>query len=198
MAQIVLDLSGVPPIVGQLVTAGVAQNVAADPEREAGRLASARDHALVACHTQGRQALGNKHVQAGLPLALKPAQGAEFAPANRRAHAVALVGSRIHLETPCPQDDLRGIESIRTRSLKSLRRRCRVLLAKQRAYLPVRRQAKYSRSAPNTPARRSARRDAGILLLIARLVVQGQRPRVFGVDVPLTRGSLPDATGFWT
>src|SRR5262245_42808709 len=57
VAKIVLDRSGVPPIVGQLVAARVAQNMAADLEREARRLASARNHALVACHAQGRWVL---------------------------------------------------------------------------------------------------------------------------------------------
>ena len=47
VAQIVLDRSGVPPIVGQLVAARVAQHMAADLEQEARRLSSARNHALV-------------------------------------------------------------------------------------------------------------------------------------------------------
>src|SRR5215467_5773967 len=50
VAKIVLDRSGVPPIVGQLVAARVAQHMAADLEREARRLASTRNHALVTCH----------------------------------------------------------------------------------------------------------------------------------------------------
>src|SRR5262249_53684912 len=57
VAKIVLDRSGVPPIVGQLVAARVAQHMAADLEREARRLARARNHALVTCHAQGRQVL---------------------------------------------------------------------------------------------------------------------------------------------
>src|SRR5262252_10221921 len=54
VAKIVLDRSGVAPIVGQLVAARVAQHMAADLEREARRLASTRNHALVTCHAQGR------------------------------------------------------------------------------------------------------------------------------------------------
>src|SRR5262249_45635198 len=77
VAKIVLDRSGVPPIIGQLVAARVAQHMAADLEREARRLASARNHALVTCHAQGRYALGGEHVAPRLPLALQAAQGAE-------------------------------------------------------------------------------------------------------------------------
>src|SRR5262249_41727180 len=83
VAKIVLDRSGVPPIVGQLVAARVAQHMAADLKREARRLASARNHALVTCHAQGRQALGGEHVAPRLPLPPQAAQGAEFAPTNR-------------------------------------------------------------------------------------------------------------------
>src|SRR5262249_23055071 len=83
VAEIVLDRSGIPPIVGQLVAARVAQHMAADLEREARRLASARNHALVTCHAQGRHALGGEHVAPRLPLPLQAAQGAEFAPTAR-------------------------------------------------------------------------------------------------------------------
>src|SRR5262245_4776007 len=76
VAKIVLDRSGVPPIVGQLVAARVAQHMAADLEPEACRLANARNHALVTCHAQGRQALGGEHVEPRLPLPLQAAQGA--------------------------------------------------------------------------------------------------------------------------
>ena len=83
MAKIVLDRPGVPPIVGQLVAARVTQHMAADLEREARRLSSPRNHALVTCHAQGCQALGGEHVEPRLPLPLQAAQGAEFAPTNR-------------------------------------------------------------------------------------------------------------------
>jgi len=73
VAKIVLDRSGVPPIVGQLVAARVAQHMAADLEREARRVASARNHALVTCHAQGRHALGGEHVELRLPLPLQAA-----------------------------------------------------------------------------------------------------------------------------
>src|SRR5262249_60605369 len=62
VAKIALERSGAPPIVGQLVGARVAQHMAADLKREARRLASARNHTLVTCHAQGRQALGGEHV----------------------------------------------------------------------------------------------------------------------------------------
>src|SRR5215813_5252325 len=71
VAQIVLDRSGVPPIVSQLVAARVAQHMAADLEGEARPLASARNHALITCHAQGRQALGSEHVEPRLPLPLQ-------------------------------------------------------------------------------------------------------------------------------
>ena len=83
MAQIVLDRSGVPPIVGQLVAARMAQHMAADLEREARRLSSARNHALVTCHAQGCQTLGGEQVAPRLPLPLQAAKGTQFAPTNR-------------------------------------------------------------------------------------------------------------------
>src|SRR5262249_16727976 len=83
VAKIVLDRSSVPPIVGQLVAARVAKAMAADLKREPRRLASARNHALVTCHAQGREALGGEHVAPRLPLPLQAAQGAELAPTDR-------------------------------------------------------------------------------------------------------------------
>src|SRR5262249_2865072 len=80
VAKIGWDRAGVAPSVGQLVAARVAQHMAADLEREARRLASARNHALVTCHAQGRHALGGEHVAPRLPLPLQAAQGAELAP----------------------------------------------------------------------------------------------------------------------
>ena len=47
--------------------------MAADLEWEARRLASARNHALVTCHAQGRHALGGEHVEPRLPLLLQAA-----------------------------------------------------------------------------------------------------------------------------
>jgi hypothetical protein len=105
VAKIVLDRSGVPPIVGQLVAARVAQHMAADLEREARRLSSPRNHALVTCHAQGRQPLGNKHIPARLPLALQPAQGAEFAPADRVNARLPAFGAA-HVQLTGPEIDI--------------------------------------------------------------------------------------------
>src|SRR5262245_7024393 len=119
VAKIVLDRSSVPPIVGQLVAARVAQHMAADLEREARRLASARNHALVTCHAQGRQALGGEHVKPRLPLPLQAAQGAEFAPTNRvdtRAPALGaahmqLAGAEIDI-VPAQGDKLASAQPV--------------------------------------------------------------------------------------
>src|SRR5262249_6480580 len=88
VAKIVVDGGGVGAMGGQLVAARVAQHMAADLEREARCLSSARNHALVTCHAQGRHALGGEHVAPRLPLPLQAAQGAELAPTNRVYAAV--------------------------------------------------------------------------------------------------------------
>src|SRR5262249_55914670 len=85
VAKIVLDRSRVPSIVGQLVAARVTQHMAADLEREARRLASARNHALVTCHAQGRHALGGEHVAPQLPLPLQAAGRFDRRTSRRRA-----------------------------------------------------------------------------------------------------------------
>ena len=119
MAKIVLDRPGVPPIVGQLVAARVTQHMAADLEREARCLSSPRNHALVACHAQGCQALGGEHVEPRLPLPLQAAQGAEFTSANwmnagRPALGAAhmqLAGSEIDV-IPAQGDKLAGAQPV--------------------------------------------------------------------------------------
>src|SRR5262249_17055169 len=105
VAKIVLDRSGVPPIIGQLVAARVAQHMAADLEREARRLASARNHALVTCHAQGRYALGGEHVAPRLPLPLQAAQGAEFAPTDRVDARLPALGAA-HMQLASPEVDI--------------------------------------------------------------------------------------------
>src|SRR5262249_31621662 len=99
--KVMLNRSGVPPIVGQLAAARVAQHVAADLEREARRLASARNHALVTCHAQGRHALGGEHVAPRLPLPLQAAQDAQLAPTDRvDAGRPALGAAHMQLASP--------------------------------------------------------------------------------------------------
>src|SRR5262249_13139037 len=119
VAKIVLDRSRVPPIVGQLVAARVAQHMAADLEREARRLTSARNHALVTCHAQGRQTLGAEHVEPQLPLPLQASHGAELAPTDRvdagrpalgAAH-MQLAGAEIDI-VPSQGDKLAGAQPV--------------------------------------------------------------------------------------
>src|SRR5215831_11668794 len=86
VAKIVLDRSGVPPIVGQLVAARVAQHMAADLKREARRLASARNHALVTSHAQGCQALRGEHVAPDAPSSVTNARRFTRSP-PRRSHS---------------------------------------------------------------------------------------------------------------
>ena len=75
--EVVLDCPGVLAIVCELVAAGVPQHVAVDREWEARGLASPRDHALIASHAQGRQALRHEHIDACTGVSrLQPAQGA--------------------------------------------------------------------------------------------------------------------------
>src|SRR5262245_41883790 len=93
--------------------------MAADLEPEACRLANARNHALVTCHAQGRQALGGKHVEPRLALPLQAAQGAEFAPTNRvdaRAPALGaahmqLAGAEVDI-VPAQGDKLAGAQPV--------------------------------------------------------------------------------------
>src|SRR5262249_14715006 len=73
--------------------------MAADLEREARRLASARTHALVTCHAQGCQALGGEHVEPRLPLPLQAAQGAELAPTKCSGYIAARSFSALRI--PC-------------------------------------------------------------------------------------------------
>jgi hypothetical protein len=68
MPKIVLDRSRILTIVGQLVSAAMAQNVAGDQEREFRRLPGARHHALIAGHAQRGEAFRYKDVDR--PLAL--------------------------------------------------------------------------------------------------------------------------------
>src|SRR5215831_10121727 len=105
VAKIVLDRSGVPPIVGQLVAARVAQHMAADLKREARRLASAHNHALVTSHAQGCQALRGEHVAPGLPLPLQAAQGAELAPTDRVDARLPALGAA-HMQLASPEIDI--------------------------------------------------------------------------------------------
>jgi hypothetical protein len=58
VAEIVLNGAGVLAVVGELVAARMAEHVRVDQEREARGLASPRNHALIASHAQGCQALG--------------------------------------------------------------------------------------------------------------------------------------------
>jgi hypothetical protein len=62
VAEVVLDRPGIVPVVGQLVAAAMPQHVAVDEEWEAGNLASAGNHALVAGHGQRRQTLADEDV----------------------------------------------------------------------------------------------------------------------------------------
>jgi hypothetical protein len=78
MAKVVLDSPRVLAVIGELVAARMAKHVAVDEEREARRFASPRNHALIACNTQGRQTLRNKHVNALGSLTLEPAKGAQL------------------------------------------------------------------------------------------------------------------------
>ena len=117
MAKIVLDRPGVPTIIGQLVAARVTQHMAADLEREARRLSSPRDHALVTCHAQGCQALGGEHVEPRLSLPLQAAQGAEFAPTNRvDAGRPALGAAHMQLAGPKSMSSQRKATSSLARS----------------------------------------------------------------------------------
>src|SRR5215471_5378807 len=79
--------------------------MAADLEREARRLASARNHALVTCHAQGCQALGGEHVAPRLPLPLQAAQGAELAPTDRVDAGRPALGAA-HMQLASPEIDI--------------------------------------------------------------------------------------------
>jgi hypothetical protein len=79
--------------------------MAADLEREARRLSSPRNHALVASHAQGRQALGSEQVEPRLPLALQAAQGAEFSPTDRVDAGRSALGAA-HMQLAGPEIDI--------------------------------------------------------------------------------------------
>jgi hypothetical protein len=64
VAQVVLDCAGVLAIVCELVAAGMPQHVTVNEEGEARGLANPRDHALIAGHAQGCQALTDEHIDA--------------------------------------------------------------------------------------------------------------------------------------
>ena len=62
MAEIGLDGASVVAVVGKLIAAKMAQLVAVNEEREAGGLASPRNHALISGYGQRRAALRDKDV----------------------------------------------------------------------------------------------------------------------------------------
>ena len=64
MAEVVLDRSGVLPVIGKLVTAAMPRHVAVDEKAEPGSLAGSGDHALVTGDTQWCPALRNEDVRA--------------------------------------------------------------------------------------------------------------------------------------
>src|SRR5262249_58802653 len=64
MAQIVLDGPSVLAVIGELVTAGMAQHVAVDQEREASSLPSPRHHALTTSNAQWCLPFGQEDVDA--------------------------------------------------------------------------------------------------------------------------------------
>lgn len=65
MPEIMLNRSGILSIVGQLVARAMPKHVAVE---EASGHASARNHALIASHTQRCQALGYEDVKGLLPV----------------------------------------------------------------------------------------------------------------------------------
>jgi len=62
MAHIVLEGSGVMPIVGELVTSGVPEHVRVDREWELGGFSGPSDHFQESCGRRGTATLGDEDI----------------------------------------------------------------------------------------------------------------------------------------
>src|SRR5262245_4467122 len=103
-----LDRPGVLAVIGKLVTAGMAEHVAVDQEREACSLTGPRDHPLIASNAQRRLPFGHEDMdafEAVRHFSLQFAQCPHFPAANgvNAGHSalaatdVQLAGSEIYV-----------------------------------------------------------------------------------------------------
>jgi hypothetical protein len=72
MPKPILDCSGVMPSIGQRITAGVAEHVSVDLEREVGTLTDALDKAIGGVRCEWAAALGLEYVAACSEIEEKP------------------------------------------------------------------------------------------------------------------------------
>jgi hypothetical protein len=113
MAHIVLEGSGVMPIVGELVTSGMPEHVRVNREWELGGFSGPSDHLQESCRRGWTASLGDENIPGFHILAAYLTQGSDFLAAQRPYMPRAGPGrAGAKKESACPPGPLPQIGSL--------------------------------------------------------------------------------------